>query len=241
MKQLSANQVVVLRLGFEMKKAVVVFSGGIDSISTCAYLKQKYELYGISFLYGQKANQEIRRAKSFAKILGLKEHKIVDISFMKKLYGNTNALTSQKKKVPGKFNYSIVVPIRNGIFLSIATAWAFSINASLVAYGAHTGDKNYPDCRPAFSKQIESSFNQGEIDGIRSGIRKRIQIWSPYKAKLSKKQLLKKGYDVLVDKIFNTWSCYKNGKVQCGKCESCNNRKASFLEASIEDKTHYLH
>ena len=65
-----------------MKKAVVVFSGGIDSISTCAYLKQKYELYGISFLYGQKASQEIKKAKSFAKILGLKEHKIVDISFM---------------------------------------------------------------------------------------------------------------------------------------------------------------
>ena len=112
-------------------------------------------------------------------------------------------------------------------------------NASLVAYGAHTGDKNYPDCRPAFSKKIESSFNQGEIDGIKSGIRKRIEIWSPYKAKLSKKQLLKKGYDVLGDKIFNTWSCYKNGKVQCGKCESCNNRKAAFLEAGIDDKTLY--
>ncbi len=194
-----------------MKKAVVVFSGGIDSVSTCAYLKSKYELYGISFLYGQKASQEIKKAKEFAKILRLKEHKIVDISFMKKLYGNTNALTSTKKKIPGKFNYSVIVPIRNGIFLSIATAWAFSINASLVAYGAHTGDKNYPDCRP------------------------------PYKAKLSKKQLLKKGYDVLGDKIFNTWSCYKNGKVQCGKCESCNNRKAAFLEAGIEDKTPYLH
>ena len=116
-----------------MKKAVVVFSGGIDSISVCAYLKQKYDLYGISFLYGQKANQEIKTAKSFARIFGLKDHKIVDISFMKKLYGNTNALTSSKKKIPGKFNYSVVVPIRNGIFLSIATAWAFSINASLVA------------------------------------------------------------------------------------------------------------
>jgi len=159
---------------------------------------------------------------------------------MKKLYGNTNALTSSKKKIPGKFNYSIVVPIRNGIFLSIATAWAFSINASLVAYGAHTGDKNYPDCRPVFSKKIEFAFNQGEIDGIKSGIRKRIQIWSPYKAKLSKKQLLKKGYDTLGDKIFNTWSCYKNGKVQCGKCESCNNRKATFLEAGIKDKTVYF-
>ena len=224
-----------------MKKAVVVFSGGIDSISMCTYLKEKYELYGISFLYGQKANQEIKKAKAFAKILKLKEHKIVNISFMKELYGNTNVLTSKQKKIPSKFNYSIVVPIRNGIFLSVATAWAFSINASLVAYGAHTGDKNYPDCRPTFSKKLESSFNQGEIDGIKSKIRKKIEIWSPYKAKLSKKQLLKKGYNVLGDKIFNTWSCYKNGKVQCGKCESCNNRKAAFLEASIEDKTSYLH
>ena len=223
-----------------MKKAIVVFSGGIDSISMCAYLKEKYELYGISFLYGQKANQEIKKAKAFAKILRLKEHKTVNISFMKELYGNTNVLTDSKKNIPSKFNYSIVVPIRNGIFLSIATAWAFSINASLVAYGAHTGDKNYPDCRPAFSKKLESSFNQGEIDGIKSKIRKKIEIWSPYKAKLSKKQLLKKGYSVLGDSIFNSWSCYKNGKVQCGKCESCNNRKAAFLEAGIEDKTLYL-
>ena len=224
-----------------MKKAVVVFSGGIDSISMCTYLKEKYELYGISFLYGQKANQEIKKAKAFAKILKLKEHKIVNISFMKELYGNTNVLTSTQKKIPSKFNYSIVVPIRNGIFLSVATAWAFSINASLVAYGAHTGDKNYPDCRPAFSKKLESSFNQGEIDGIKSKIRKKIEIWSPYKAKLSKKWLLKKGYSILGDSIFNSWSCYKNGKVQCGKCESCNNRKAAFLEAGIEDKTLYLH
>ncbi len=163
-----------------MKKAVVVFSGGIDSISACVYLKPKYDLYGISFL------------KIFAKTLGLKDHKIVNIDFMKELYGNTNVLTSEKKKIPGKFNYSIVVPIRNGIFLSIATAWAFSLNASLVAYGAHTGDKNYPDCRPIFSKKIETAFNQGELDGIRSGIRKRIEIWSPYKAGLSKSQLLKK-------------------------------------------------
>jgi len=81
-----------------MKKAIVVFSGGIDSISMCAYLKEKYELYGISFLYGQKANQEIKKAKVFAKILRLKQHKIVNISFMKELYGNTNVLTDSKKR-----------------------------------------------------------------------------------------------------------------------------------------------
>ena len=147
---------------------------------------------------------------------------------------------AKKKKIPGKFNYSIVVPIRNGIFLSIATAWAFSLNASLVAYGAHTGDRNYPDCRPIFSKKIESAFNQGEFDGIKSGIRKKIKIWSPYRASLSKSQLLKKGYAVLGNTIFNTWSCYKDGKVQCGNCESCYNRKAGFREAGIVDKTRYL-
>ena len=176
-----------------MKKAIVVFSGGIDSISMCAYLKEKYELYGISFLYGQKANQEIKKAKAFAKILRLKEHKIVNISFMKELYGNTNVLTDSKKKIPSKFNYSIVVPIRNGIFLSIATAWAFSINASLVAYGAHTGDKNYPDCRPAFSKKLESSFNQGEIDGIKSGNSKKDRNLVTIQSKIIKKAVIKKG------------------------------------------------
>jgi len=147
-----------------LKKAVVIFSGGIDSICTCLYLKSKYDLYGISFSYGQRAKKEITMAKTFSKILSLKEHKILDISFMKDLYGKTNVLTSSKDKIPNKFDYSIVVPIRNAIFLSIATAWAFTLNASLVAYGAHKGDKNYPDCRPSFSKKIEYAFNEGEIE-----------------------------------------------------------------------------
>ncbi len=223
-----------------LKKAVIVFSGGIDSVCTCAFLKSKYELYGISFSYGQRADQEIEKTKYFAKILNFKEHKIVDISFMKNLYGKTNVLTDSEKKIPSKFDYSIVVPIRNAIFLSIASAWAFTLNASLVAYGAHKGDKNYPDCRPVFSQKLEQALNQGEIDGIKVGLRKRIKIWSPFKYGFSKSQLLKKGYKVLGKKIFKTWSCYSNKKFHCGSCESCNNRKAAFVEAGIPDKTKYL-
>ena len=223
-----------------MKKAVIVFSGGLDSVCACVYLKSRYDLYGISFSYGQRASPEIKSAKKFAKILGLKEHKIIDIGFMQDLYGKTNVLTDSKTKLPSKFEYSIVVPIRNAVFLSIATAWAFSLKASLVAFGAHKGDKNYPDCRPSFSKKIESAFNEGEIDGIKIGVRKAVKIWSPYQKNLAKSDMIKKGYKVLGNSIFKTWSCYSNKKFHCGKCESCNNRKLAFKAAKIKDKTEYM-
>lgn len=224
---------------FKLKKAVVIFSGGLDSVCTAMHLHSKFELYAITFSYGQKANQEIITAKRFSKFLQLKEHKIVNIDFMKDLYGKTNVLTNPKMKIPSKFDYSIVVPLRNAIFLSIASAWAFSKNAQLIAYGAHTEDQKYPDCRPSFSKMIEQAFNMGEIDGIRKGLRKKIRVWTPFIAGLSKSDLLQIGYKNIRDEIFKTWSCYDNRKIHCGKCESCNNRKKAFLKARINDKTRY--
>jgi 7-cyano-7-deazaguanine synthase len=222
-----------------LKKAVLVFSGGLDSVCTATYLQSKYELYGITFSYGQKAHQEIRIAKHFAKILNFKEHKIVNIEFMKEIYAKTNALTNSKIDIPEKFDYTIVVPIRNAVFLSIASAWAFAMGAMLVAYGAHKGDRQYPDCRPIFSRKIEGAFNSGEIDGIRLGLRKKISVWSPYTVGFSKSDLLRIGYKKLGDKIFNTWSCYSDTKMHCGRCESCNNRKSAFVKAKINDKTVY--
>jgi 7-cyano-7-deazaguanine synthase len=141
--------------------------------------------------------------------------------------------------MPSKFEYSIVVPIRNAVFLSIATAWAFTLNAELVAYGAQKGDTQYPDCRPGFTRKLETALNQGEIDGIKKKIRQKIKIWSPYSEGISKSDLIKTGYKVLGNEIFKTWSCYLNLKTQCGKCESCNNRKKAFLKTKITDKTKY--
>lgn len=224
----------------ELKKAVVVLSGGLDSLCLGAHLAKKYDLYGITFSYGQRASKELEAAKKVGKILHLKEHKIIPLDFMKSLYGASNVLTSTKKSLPSKFDYSIVVPIRNAIFVTIATAWAFSLKASLVAYGAHTNDTKYPDCRPEFAKKLESALNQGEIDGIRLGIRNKIQVWSPYSAGISKSTLIKSGHDSFGDKIFQTWSCYANSSHHCGKCESCNNRKAAFIQAKIKDRTKYL-
>ena len=89
-------------------------------------------------------------------------------------------------------------------------------------------------------KSWKAAFNQGEIDGIKSKLRKNIEIWSPYRMGLSKSDLLKSGMKVLGNSIFKTWSCYSNKKYHCGICESCNNRKIAFEKAGITDKTKYL-
>ena len=221
-------------------KCVIIFSGGLDSVCMSVHLK-KYDLYGISFTYGQRSSsKEILTAKKFSKILNFKSHKIIDIKFMKDIYSKTNVLTSNKECIPDKFNYSIVVPIRNVVFLSIASAWAFRLGATIVAYGAHKDDINYPDCRPEFAKKFEDALNQAEVDGIRSGLRKKITVWSPFKSNFTKSDLLLKGYHSLKNVIFDTWSCYSNGKIHCGKCESCNNRKNAFSRTNIMDQTKYV-
>lgn len=222
-----------------MEKAVVVFSGGLDSVCCASLLKSRYNLYGITFSYGQRATREIQTARKLAGILGM-EHKIVDVGFMGELYGDSNVLTSTKKEIPEKFEYSIVVPVRNAVFLAVASAWAYSLGASMVAYGAHTGDRHYPDCRPAFAKRLASALNQGEVDGIRSGLRKSLKIWSPYSDDISKGNLLKRGHKILGEYIFKTWSCYASKRYHCGVCESCRNRKAAFEKARIPDETRYL-
>jgi len=227
---------------------VCIVSGGLDSICTAAYLtgEKEYDLYMITFLYGQRAKLEIQQAKQFAKILNVKDHRVVDINFMKELYGKTNSLTNSKLHLSKSFDYSIVVPIRNAIFITIATAWDMSINAKMVAYGTHTNDIHYPDCRPEFIKSITKTLNLAEADGIRSGLREKITVWSPAVDGMDKSELLTIGYKILGDKIFKTWSCYSNGTrnknrniLHCGICESCINRKIAISKTGIKDKTHY--
>lgn len=220
-------------------KAVVIFSGGIDSACVVARLAKRYDIYGVTFQYGQKARQETEAASYLAGALKIKEHHMVDISFMRKLYGDSNVLTGQDIAMPSSFEYSIVVPIRNAIFLSIATAWAYSIGAELVAYGAHIGDSKYPDCRPAFADALADALNLGEKDGIDEGIRESVRIWSPYKEGMTKSQIITDGLKDMGNLLFEAWSCYTDSDTHCGVCESCQNRRAAFDAAGISDKTIY--
>lgn len=221
-------------------------SGGLDSVCYAALLAEDYDIYMLTFAYGQRAKREIERAKYFANVLKAKDHKVVDIRFMKSLYGTSNSLTDSRQKLSGGFEQNLVVPVRNAIFITIATAWAMSMNVKVVAYGAHTGDiPHYPDCRPIFIRAINEALNIAESDSIIAGQRQEITITSPAIMGIDKPSLLRTGYKVLGDRVFQTWSCYSDGVrtgggyVHCGKCESCISRKKAFTIAEIEDKTRY--
>ncbi|MEW6603873.1 MAG: 7-cyano-7-deazaguanine synthase, partial [Thermoproteota archaeon] len=91
--------------------AVCIVSGGLDSVCYAAILTKNYDIYMMTFAYGQRAKREIERARHFAKVLKAKDHKIVDIGFMKSLYGASNALTDSKQKLYDDFSLSLVVPV----------------------------------------------------------------------------------------------------------------------------------
>jgi 7-cyano-7-deazaguanine synthase len=223
-----------------MARAVAIISGGLDSSGVATYWKDRgFEIYLLTFDYGQRAKQEIRRAQEIGKAIGALEHKIVDISFMKELYGSSNVLTDDKMEMPSRFQSNIIVPIRNAVFLTIATAYAFSLGAGVVAYGAHLSDNPYPDCRPEFAVSLAETLNLGDSDSISSGAHPPVEIWSPAIEGMTKEKLLANSYKLLGEAVFRTWSCYLDGERQCGRCESCNNRKLAFKLAGIEDKTDY--
>ena len=225
-----------------------IVSGGLDSVCFAASLAANdgYDLYLLTFAYGQRAEREIERSRYFASVLNAKDHKVADMSFMKSLYNKSNALTDSRQELSQEFSQSLVVPIRNAVFLTIAAAWAMSINAKVVAYGAHTGDTiHYPDCRPVFVTAMNDALNTAESDSILSGLRQEVTILSPAVMGLDKSTLAKTGYKILGDEIFHTWSCYSDGikgnrdYLHCGRCESCINRKNAFTTAQIKDKTQY--
>jgi 7-cyano-7-deazaguanine synthase len=212
------------------EKCIVILSGGPDSATVAYWAKtQGFEVSAITFDYGQKAKIEIEYSKNIAKDLDI-SHKVVDLSILKEIYQGTTSLVDENIEITSEFSLPIIVPFRNGVFLAITVAYADGINANKIFYGAHASDEPYyPDCRKVFYKAFEKA--------ARLGTEKQITINSPFN-NIPKSEIIKKAQELGVP-LEKTWSCYQNGPIHCGKCESCNNRKQAFKQAKINDPTKY--
>lgn len=212
------------------QRAVVVISGGLDSTTVLYYaLDRGFTAYPITFDYGQIARAEIRSAESVSKRLGL-PWRLVDLSGLSDIYMGATSLVDRGIEITREFSKPIVVPFRNAVLLSVAVAYAGSIGASRVLYGAHASDaENYPDCRREFVEAMERA--------ARLGTGTEISIEAPLLS-LKKSEVVRLGARLGVP-FELTWSCYRDGEVHCGSCESCENRKRAFLEAGVKDPTVY--
>jgi 7-cyano-7-deazaguanine synthase len=216
-----------------MEKVVLILSGGMDS-TTLLYdlVEQGKEVHPLSFYYGQKHNREIGCAVWHCKQLDL-QWKGINIDWLGQLGGS--ALTDNKQAVP-EGHYAAenmkqtVVPNRNMIFLSIATAYAISKNIRYVYYGAHSGDHEiYPDCRPEFVKYMRQAVKCADW--------KKVKLEAPYLF-IDKGDILKKGL-VLNVPYEHTQTCYKGGEAACGKCGSCSERLEAFAKNGAKDPAKY--
>lgn len=221
-----------------MKKAVILFSGGLDS-TTCLALAQSqgYECFPLSFAYGQRHSVELEAAKRIAHHLTV-VHKIVQIDTG--LFSGS-ALTDKDIDVPefqeGADIPVTYVPARNTIFLSIALAYAEAIGARDIFIGASSIDySHYPDCRPEFIQAFQALANVATKAGI-SGDPFTIHAPLQY---LSKVQTIELGCQLGVDYSM-TVSCYQANEqgAACGHCDSCTFRKRGFAGALVLDPTSY--
>lgn len=221
----------------KIKKAIVLLSGGMDS-ATCLAIaqQQKFDLYAISFEYGQRHIAELNAAKQLAKQFNAK-HQVINIDIGK--FGGS-ALTDHALDVPTELSDEIpitYVPARNTIFLSYALAWAEVLGANDIFIGVNAVDySGYPDCRPEFIEAFERMANLATKAGVEGC---ELKIHTPL-IDLKKGGIIQKGHDLGID-YSQTITCYQadNEGKACGLCDACRLRKAGFEEIGAADSTLY--
>jgi 7-cyano-7-deazaguanine synthase len=225
-----------------MKHAIVLLSGGLDSATTLAIARaQAYEIYALSFDYGQRHKRELEAAKRVARSLGAKKHLVVRID--NQIFGSS-ALTNKADVPKGRSDKEIgtgipvtYVPARNTIFLAHALGWAETIGAGHIFIGANAVDySGYPDCRPEFIMLFETLANVATKAGVEGA---RLQIHAPL-IKMSKADIVRKAVELKID-LALTHSCYdplEDGRA-CGECDSCQLRRRGFTEAGVKDPIQY--
>jgi len=221
----------------EVNNAVVLLSGGIDSSTLLFFLKEKIkDIRALTLVYGQKHSREVEAARKVAERASV-EQLVVDISTIRPLVSKSALISSEIKvpEVPGDAEHyetlkTTIVPNRNAIFLSLAVAYAITLDYDAVAYAAHWSDRGiYPDCREEFVEAFE--------EAMQIGTNRRIRILAPF-VFMDKAEIVKLGSAIGVPYEL-TWSCYVGGNVHCGTCSSCRERKRAFQEAGVQDPTVY--
>jgi len=222
------------------KKAVVLYSGGLDSTTCLAIARAEgYEPYAMSFSYGQRHQAELLVAKENAKKLGATEHLVVEFD-LRKIGGS--ALTSSievPKTGVGSDIPVTYVPARNTIFLSFALGWAEALGSFDIFIGVNDLDySGYPDCRPEYIAAFEQMANlatKAAVEGVG-----RYAIHTPL-IQLTKGEIIRKGLSLGVD-YGQTHSCYDPTPqgLACGLCDSCRLRLKGFAEAGAKDPVKYV-
>jgi 7-cyano-7-deazaguanine synthase len=222
-----------------MPKALCLLSGGLDSTTSLAMAKaQGFDLYAMSFRYGQRHAVELDCARTIAAQLGVKEHLIVDFD-LRQIGGSalTSDMTVPKDRPVSEMSHGIpvtYVPARNTIFLSFALGWAEVLGASDIFIGVNALDySGYPDCRPEYIAAFQVMANLATKAGVEGT--QRLQIHTPL-IQLSKADIIRKGLALGVD-YAQTSSCYDPGSDgrPCGRCDSCQLRAKGFAEVGVED------
>ena len=222
-----------------MKKAVVLYSGGLDSTTCLAIARSEgFAPYALSFAYGQRHSYELERAREYAPRVGAVEHRVVEIDLRQ--FGGS-ALTSEvevPKDRPLDDDIPITyVPARNTIFLSYALAWAEVLDAFDIYIGVNALDySGYPDCRPEFIAAFEKMANLATRAGVEG---RGLKIHTPL-INLTKAETVRRGLALGVDYRF-THSCYDPTPdgLACGRCDSCRLRLKGFAEAGSKDPVPY--
>jgi 7-cyano-7-deazaguanine synthase len=219
------------------KKAVVLLSGGLDSM-VCAALAREagFQVFALTIDYHQRHRVELEAAKRIAAILA-DRHIILPIDLT--AFGGSS-LTSDVAVPKGGVEAGIpstYVPARNTVFLSLALAWAEAAGARDLFVGVNALDySGYPDCRPDFIAAFEAMANLATKAGVEG---EPFALHAPLQH-MTKADIAREAARLGLDAGMSH-SCYDPAPdgAACGLCDACRLRSKGFAEAGLPDPTLY--